>query len=273
MPDLRLISCLGALVAVLALLPATASAQRPPPGGGGGPANDDFANAVLIPPVEGSGSMNASDSTAGATKQANEPNHAGDPGGSSVWFKFTPPYPGRWRASLYESFCDGWAPLLGIYSGESLGALSPIGSGRGAAGNPDSDNCDGATAAVTTLNLGVNQTYYAAVDGVGGAETHDFSLSILYLGDAPPDTEITKATIRSRPRTATFRFDGDDPDELENGMTFQCKIDARSWSGCKSPKTYRNLKRGRHVFRVRAINSGKTDPTPAKRVFRIRRVG
>ena len=37
-----------------------------------------------------------------------------------------------------------------------------------------------------------------------------------------------------------------------------------------SPKTYRNLKLGKHTFKVRATDpAGNTDPTPAKRSFKI----
>ncbi len=51
--------------------------------------------------------------------------------------------------------------------------------------------------------------------------------------------------------------------------TFRCKLDGREFARCRSPRTYRNLAPGRHVFRVVAITpSGTVDPTPA--VFRWR---
>ena len=39
---------------------------------------------------------------------------------------------------------------------------------------------------------------------------------------------------------------------------------------CKSPKKYKKLKPGKHVFKVRAIDkAGNVDPTPAKKKFKV----
>ena len=58
----------------------------PPP-----PANDDFANSFTL-----SGSAtNASGTNVNATKQTGEPNHAGNPGGKSVWWSWTAPASGE----------------------------------------------------------------------------------------------------------------------------------------------------------------------------------
>jgi hypothetical protein len=84
---------------------------------------------------------------------------------------------------------------------------------------------------------------------------------------SPPNTTITSAVIKRAHHKATFKFTG-------SGGTpplhFQCKLDKHAWTSCTSPKTYRHLKPGTHVFRVRAVdNNGQTDPTPAKKRFRI----
>jgi M6 family metalloprotease-like protein len=50
------------------------------------PANDDLSNAQGL---TGS-STTVSGTNIGATKEAGEPNHAGNPGGKSVWYKWTP---------------------------------------------------------------------------------------------------------------------------------------------------------------------------------------
>jgi hypothetical protein len=85
------------------------------------------------------------------------------------------------------------------------------------------------------------------------------------------DTIAPNTRIRSGPsgtvftRSATFRFRSSEP-----GSTFSCKLDARRWRRCTSPKTYRDLARGDHVFRVRARDvAGNVDPTPASRVWSI----
>lgn len=51
---------------------------------------------------------------------------------------------------------------------------------------------------------------------------------------------------------------------------FQCKLDKRKWAKCKSPKTVK-VKRGRHVFQVRAIG---IDGKPGKAIKRkFKRIG
>jgi hypothetical protein len=84
----------------------------------------------------------------------------------------------------------------------------------------------------------------------------------------PPQTRITKGPPgRTHKRTAKFRFVSS-----EAGSTFQCRIDRRRFRTCRSPKRYRRLKPGKHVFRVRAIDpAGNVDPTPAVRRFRVLR--
>jgi hypothetical protein len=86
-----------------------------------------------------------------------------------------------------------------------------------------------------------------------------------------PTTRILSVTVNSRRRRARIRFTG--ADNRAGPITFQCKIDGRLYSGCQSPKVYRRLSVGRHVFRVRARDAaGNIDTTAVRRVFRIRRV-
>jgi hypothetical protein len=83
-----------------------------------------------------------------------------------------------------------------------------------------------------------------------------------------PNTRITSgpsATRATRSRRATFRFAS-----TVARSTFQCRLDAKPWASCRSPKTYVGLKPGVHTFRVRATSSqGKRDATPAIRRWRI----
>jgi hypothetical protein len=83
----------------------------------------------------------------------------------------------------------------------------------------------------------------------------------------PPDTKILKARIKSKKRRATFRFAS-----TEEGSTFVCKLDKKPFRSCKSPKTYKKLKRGRHRFQVKSVDpAGNPDSTPAIRKFRVRK--
>ena len=83
----------------------------------------------------------------------------------------------------------------------------------------------------------------------------------------PPDTAIVSGPSGAINRqTARFRFDA----LGEAAASFECKLDGRPWRGCGSPAAYRGLDRGRHRFRVRAIDvAGNRDPTPASRRFRV----
>ncbi|HEX7293727.1 MAG TPA: hypothetical protein VF259_04210 [Solirubrobacterales bacterium] len=67
---------------------------------------------------------------------------------------------------------------------------------------------------------------------------------------------------RTRSRRAKFSFSSSEP-----GSRFQCKLDRKPFRSCRSPRTYRKLKLGRHTFKVRAVSpTGLADPTPA--IFR-----
>ncbi len=82
-----------------------------------------------------------------------------------------------------------------------------------------------------------------------------------------------RTTLRKHPRKrvrtekakarVTFRFRSPD-----SGSAFQCRVDKKRFRACKSPVSYR-LKRGAHVFRVRAVSALGSDPTPAKFRFKI----
>ncbi len=84
--------------------------------------------------------------------------------------------------------------------------------------------------------------------------------------DTKPNTTITSGpTGSTSSRRATFRFSAN-----QAGSKFECKHMNGPWRRCTSPKTYSNLGRGQHKFRVRAIDtSGNVDPTPATRTWRV----
>jgi hypothetical protein len=84
-----------------------------------------------------------------------------------------------------------------------------------------------------------------------------------------PRTKILKAKVKEL--TAVFRFKGADSGGA--GVKFECKLDKQKYHRCRSPKTYKNLKSGKHKFLVRAVSASGTDSTPAKRKFRIQAEG
>lgn len=83
-----------------------------------------------------------------------------------------------------------------------------------------------------------------------------------------PRTRITFAPgVKTRTRNPVFRFTDSTGQE---GTRFVCKIDRLAWRPCGSPKKLKKLKRGRHVFRVKARNAaGAWEPTPVKHVFKL----
>ena len=82
----------------------------------------------------------------------------------------------------------------------------------------------------------------------------------------PPETKILKGPPKKTHKTTVkFKFSSS-----EAGSTFQCKLDKKPFKKCVSPKKYKKLKPGKHVFKVRAIDkAGNVDPTPAKRKFTV----
>jgi hypothetical protein len=90
----------------------------------------------------------------------------------------------------------------------------------------------------------------------------------------PPDTKITKARISQSKDSAKFKFKA-----VGSATGFQCSLaklnrhrakqSRATFSNCRSPKSYKHLKPGKYVFKVRAIGPGGTDPSPAKKAFSI----
>lgn len=93
-----------------------------------------------------------------------------------------------------------------------------------------------------------------------------------------PRTLLGRAQINQAKRRATFRFTSSEPGSAfglasgDPGSTFSCKLDKQRFRPCTSPKTYRKLQLGRHVFRVKARDrAGNLDATPAVKRFMIKR--
>jgi glucose/arabinose dehydrogenase len=82
-----------------------------------------------------------------------------------------------------------------------------------------------------------------------------------------PNSRIGRHPSAKTTKTkATFTFSSS-----VAGSTFACKLDGKPKAACRSPKAYKKLKPGRHVFKVWATASGKTDPTPAQFPWKVLR--
>jgi Tol biopolymer transport system component len=84
-------------------------------------------------------------------------------------------------------------------------------------------------------------------------------------GSTAPETTILKGPKKkTTDRTPTFTFESN-----VNGATFECKLDAKPFAACTSPKKYKKQGYGRHTFQVRAIAGGVTDATPATKRWKV----
>jgi hypothetical protein len=93
------------------------------------------------------------------------------------------------------------------------------------------------------------------------------------LANGCPDTVLPETTITAGPqpktkkRNATFQFVSTKP-----SVSFACSLDHKAFDLCASPQAYRNLKRTKHTFEVRAIDAvGNLDPTPAQQAWKVKK--
>lgn len=86
----------------------------------------------------------------------------------------------------------------------------------------------------------------------------------------PPDTTKPKVTIKKAPKakstktTAKFVFSAD-----ESGVKFECKLDKKPLAKCTSPKTYKKVKPGKHVFKVLAVDAAGNVSAVLTRKFTV----
>lgn len=114
--------------------------------------------------------------------------------------------------------------------------------------------------------------YLTVWAGDGLATNEEFEIFGRRLATPPVDSTAPETTITKKPkkrtkkRKAKFAFSSN-----EAGSTFECQLDKKAYKPCSSPYKH-GVKRGKHTFRVRAIDAaGNVDPTPAKRSWKVKR--
>jgi uncharacterized repeat protein (TIGR02543 family) len=117
-------------------------------------AGDDLITALQI----SGGSVVANVINVSFTKQTGEPNHAGNPGGKSIWWRWIAPTSGPVKISTAGS---GINTLLGVYTGTAVNVLTKIAS--------DNNSLGGTNRSQVTFNAASGTTYLIAVDGYNGA--------------------------------------------------------------------------------------------------------
>jgi hypothetical protein len=155
------------------------------------PANDNFANRIGL----GSSGGTVTGSNVGATKEAGEPNHAGNVGGKSVWWTWTPSASGNATISTAGSSFD---TILAVYTGTTIPTLTQV------AANDDVSTNNHTSQVTFGAVSGV--TYQIAVDGFNGA-SGNITLVVTppsqSSGGPPNDNFANRATVPGAGGTMT----------------------------------------------------------------------
>ncbi len=112
------------------------------------------SDAFAAAPAIGAGGGVVVGSNRRATKEEGEPQHASNPGGASVWWRWTAPANG---SVTIETTGSDFDTLLAIYTGEALASLQPVAA---------NDNVSfSETTSAVTFTAARGRTYHIAVDG------------------------------------------------------------------------------------------------------------
>jgi thiol-disulfide isomerase/thioredoxin len=143
--------------------------------------NDDFANATVLTGTN----LTVFGNNDAASKEPGEPDHAGDPGGKSVWWTWQAPALGfvtlSTQGSLSSQTSSDLEALLAVYLGDSVSNLAVVADGSG-------------SPATVNVRVDAGKTYRIAVDGYnwgtpGDADSGAIRLSLQFspgLPLAPP---------------------------------------------------------------------------------------
>jgi hypothetical protein len=155
----------------------------------GVPVNDNFASAIVI----SGATATVTGYNTNATKETGEPNHAGNIGGRSIWWKWTAPQSGVATIDTRGSLCD---TTLGIYLGTTLSTLATVAS--------NDDVQDGVIQySSVTFNASSGVTYYIAVDGFNGNDGHGADSAFINVNVSVVTSATTSTTSTSSSVTST----------------------------------------------------------------------
>ncbi|MGI9120105.1 MAG: S8 family serine peptidase [Acidimicrobiales bacterium] len=137
----------------------------------GQPVNDNLSTASPFS-FAGAGPLTANN--VGATREVGEPEHAGVPGGGSLWWTFTTIGPGTVTLSTQGLTFD---TLIGVYTGTSLSTLNQVAANDNAS--------QGNTWSQVSLSVSPGVAYRVAVDGDYGRSG---SINLGFTGSASVNT-------------------------------------------------------------------------------------
>ena len=165
-------SVAGRITAVVLLMGLGVVA--PLPASAAPPANDNFASPRNLGSAV---SGNVTGVNLEATKELGEPDHAGNAGGHSVWYRWTAPADGN---EFFSTFGSDFDTLLAAYTGASLGSLTTVAS---------NDDVGGSAQSAFSFHVTSGVTYLIAVDGFSGKVGH----INLTRGSAPANDNFADA--------------------------------------------------------------------------------
>jgi hypothetical protein len=145
---------------------ATLTVVAPPP-------NDLFSNSIALNGV----SAAANGYNFGAGKTVGEPNHAGNAGGSSVWWSWTAPVSGTVTLDTIGSSFD---TLLAVYIGVAVNNLSLVAS---------NDDYGGDVTSQLSFIASAGTNYKIAIDGFNGA-SGEINLNLDEVAGVAPQISI-----------------------------------------------------------------------------------
>ena len=158
------------------------------------PSNDNFANRLTL---TGSHPLAVSNNLH-ATREAGEPNHAGDSAGRSLWYTWTAPATGTANIGTYDNATSG--PVMravAVYTGNALGSLTEVASSNDLAQLEYEEGFYPASyfPAGTSINVPVTAgaVYQIAVDALPMSWYPDEGTTVLAI-NAPP-TILSAANV------------------------------------------------------------------------------
>ncbi len=158
------------------------------------PVNDDFADAQVISGPTGSVTGN----NVNGGKQTNEPNHANNVGGASIWYRWTAPSNGDVTFDTTGTVFDD--TLLAVYTGSSV--AGPL------VAQNDDINASSNHKSRLTFPAVQGTTYSIAVDGYGAGTSNRGELTLGWqLGVSPDPTNLTvTGQLRAPAKSTAFEY-------------------------------------------------------------------
>ena len=135
--------------------------------------NDNFSNRILLTGATNS----ATGVNTNASKEVGEPNHHGNIGGKSIWWKWVAPATALVTINTRGSDFDA---VLGVYTGTTVAALTTIAS----------DHHGADDASTVTFEAVAGTEYQIAVDGFRAGTNQAQGSVVLDLRQYPPGSQI-----------------------------------------------------------------------------------